>query len=647
MAGNLLPGRDGILVGRLRVRAGPDTLAARRRAERAAGAALVPPDGLRPSAVLCVRELRGRPAGARLPQAEGVRASLGRLLREAARPALGPVPAAAPAVLFADAAELLACLAADWCAQTHTAHWWWRALLRQSDGVQAVLQAWLDAPEYVPAALGHLARRGELMPFARALPAAGARRLLQALIRVFALPEVGTSLDVLFEHAAPTAPFRPPRPAPLPSRRPAVADTAGPAAEALPAPHHEPADQAAPDPPWADGVPEGQEVSLALPAQCVVGLGLMLHRAPIAVRGRPFAGALRRWARGRAAAEGPGACATASRPAACATASRPAADSRAAAYPPGQAAPTAEAAGVVPPFPPPTAPAAAPSPGAPREAPPLPDSAAPPGAEPHAPAPRGVPAAVPPPNPALPPGESLETHQGGVFYLTNLALFLGLYGDFTAPARAELPLPLWDFLALLGERLAGAALRSDPVWELLARLAGRAPGGPPGRDFVPPGGWRLPAGWLAAFPEPGAWPWSAGYGRLRVEHPAGFVVLDVPLEAGPAILQARRELQSHAAGELCEVAPRPEDEETRPLDRWLGWLMPYVRARLCRALGLAVASGLAGLLLAHRARVTVTATHLDVVFSLAELPLAIRLAGLDRDPGWVPAAGRFVAFHFE
>jgi hypothetical protein len=43
----------------------------------------------------------------------------------------------------------------------------------------------------------------------------------------------------------------------------------------------------------------------------------------------------------------------------------------------------------------------------------------------------------------------------------------------------------------------------------------------------------------------------------------------------------------------------------------------------------------------------VTATRVDVVFELKRLPLEVRMAGLDRDPGWVPAAGRFVAFHFE
>jgi hypothetical protein len=232
-----------------------------------------------------------------------------------------------------------------------------------------------------------------------------------------------------------------------------------------------------------------------------------------------------------------------------------------------------------------------------------------------------------------------------VFYLLNLALFLEYYSDFTLRVRDELPLPLWDFLALLGEQLAGTAIRCDPVWELLARLAGRGPGDRAGHDFSPPAEWRVPVGWLAAFPEPGAWAWSASGGRLRVEHPAGFTVLDVARDAGPAALQVRQELSAYAAGEVCEVAPSPE-EERAPLDRWLHWLMPYVRARLCRALVLTHASDLAGLVLAHRARVTVTATHLDVWFSLAELPLAIRLAGLDRDPGWVPAAGRFVAFHY-
>ena len=52
-------------------------------------------------------------------------------------------------------------------------------------------------------------------------------------------------------------------------------------------------------------------------------------------------------------------------------------------------------------------------------------------------------------------------------------------------------------------------------------------------------------------------------------------------------------------------------------------------------------------LIARPGRVTVTPLHLDVWFSLADHPIEIRLAGLDRDPGWMPAAGRHVAFHFD
>jgi hypothetical protein len=39
--------------------------------------------------------------------------------------------------------------------------------------------------------------------------------------------------------------------------------------------------------------------------------------------------------------------------------------------------------------------------------------------------------------------------------------------------------------------------------------------------------------------------------------------------------------------------------------------------------------------------------RLDAVFSLAEHPVEIRIAGLDIDPGWIPAAGRALHFHFE
>lgn len=50
---------------------------------------------------------------------------------------------------------------------------------------------------------------------------------------------------------------------------------------------------------------------------------------------------------------------------------------------------------------------------------------------------------------------------------------------------------------------------------------------------------------------------------------------------------------------------------------------------------------------ARAGRLALSPTRLDVVFPLATHPLAIRMAGLDRDPGWVPAAGRVVELHYE
>lgn len=74
--------------------------------------------------------------------------------------------------------------------------------------------------------------------------------------------------------------------------------------------------------------------------------------------------------------------------------------------------------------------------------------------------------------------------------------------------------------------------------------------------------------------------------------------------------------------------------------------MPYVYARLQRALNLDSKEQIAPMLCVHAAHVSVTATHLDIFLSLDTLPIEIRLAGLDHNPGWVPAAGRFITFHF-
>lgn len=52
-------------------------------------------------------------------------------------------------------------------------------------------------------------------------------------------------------------------------------------------------------------------------------------------------------------------------------------------------------------------------------------------------------------------------------------------------------------------------------------------------------------------------------------------------------------------------------------------------------------------LLARPGRLDLTATHADLYLPLASVELPLRLAGWDLDPGWVPALGRVIRFHYE
>jgi hypothetical protein len=47
------------------------------------------------------------------------------------------------------------------------------------------------------------------------------------------------------------------------------------------------------------------------------------------------------------------------------------------------------------------------------------------------------------------------------------------------------------------------------------------------------------------------------------------------------------------------------------------------------------------------ARLQDSGERIDLHFALAALPLPLRLAGLDRDPGWIAAAGADLRFHFD
>ncbi|MCP3169237.1 hypothetical protein [Myxococcus qinghaiensis] len=668
--------RGRTVIQRLRLRGAElEPLSARLRLEAVlAGADLLPP-GLPPSATVCIRRLMDPKPGVLSVSQQALRPpaawneALSSVLREqvarAARPARGVVPPGAEAVLFADPSELLACLASDVSRGLANAHWWWRGLFPNADLARTVVTEWLRAPEYVPSALEVLTRQREARAVVSLFSVPEARELLIRVVRVHGL--TATALDAPARHANDEQPMVP--------VVPSVAGEAGGASHAAMAPWE----------PWA---PEVRSLKDSREHAALLGVALTLRRAPVEARRSEFLSAVGTWrnteeslsfpssvAPRAARHETPTDALAVSAPPRLHTESAPDDTAFAApveeptARPPFETAPFAEhVAG-----PAMTRAEASTASESVLERSDIDGASRPIEVSPSAEAPlsrEASPASATedlsrspvhtttPPTPLRelePPsgrawGLPFSTRLGGLFYLVNLGLFLELYGDFSMPAHPNLPLSLWDFVTLVGRRLCVDPRPSDPVWKVLALLAGRKPGVLPGQGFTPPAAWRIPPTWLRTFRDT-HWTWSVVEGRLRVHHAAGFLVLDVPCDGHDAEALMDSELAPYASVASFTLSPGDETGplDTEPLERWLGWFVPFCRARLCRALGVSPdeASALDATLLAHDARLHVTEGHVDVVLFLAQLPLAVRIAGLDRDIGWLPSEGRHLTFHFE
>lgn len=163
-----------------------------------ASASLQPP-AMPPSALLLVRAmsdpLPGRITRAFTPgalaSAEWERAAQERLAAfygSAARPMWGPAPSAAAAVLFSDYGEMLACLARDLAAGAAVG-WWWQVLLRGHlrplPGSWAAV--WEKEPLYIPAALDSLERRQQAVKVLERIAPVQAWNLLKAVLSAFDL----------------------------------------------------------------------------------------------------------------------------------------------------------------------------------------------------------------------------------------------------------------------------------------------------------------------------------------------------------------------------------------------------------------------------------------------------------------------------
>jgi len=613
----------------------------------------ISPGAISDSAVLCIRRMKDPlprcftvdRTFARVPEAWRLAAqqSIDRFRMHAARPALGAVPAAAEAVLFLDPAELLACLAKDWCGGELSRHWWWKDIFNGKDLNSCVVPAWKESVSYVPGALELLAASGIAAAFASRLTDEQSLEIIGEMTTMFALANIDfmASIKSSYQYT-----------------QPAIVDDGGETAPIIAATMRADTDTASRSAPWEQWAPESVAAKLTLPQRCVLGIGLMLRRAPQVLRSAHFAATVEKYLH-RTYVSASSGVQIVEQPME-APASTRLKDMRTV-Y--GSAKSHGEEEHAMPiqdcddgPGVKLLSPAALPAPGRADFAEVSSMSAMKRPLEPPlnvtdsdnrgaAPEPVGV------KNIRSFPEEYIATEWGGVFYFVNVGLFLGLYGDFTAPADTGMGLSPWDFIALMGSAFSKDALRSDPVWQVLAHCAGRTAQEEPGSGFDPPDSWIMPFSWLSAFPSSDAWTWDAGYGRLRVVHPEGFIVADVPLGNEENAERRLKSILLEYGAAISRMARREDSPRSAvaadELAQWLSRIVPFVDARLRRALGLSAESDLEDCFVKRQARLRVTPAHVDVVFSLDQLPVEVRLAGLDRNPGWVPAAGRHITFTYE
>jgi hypothetical protein len=546
---SLLPHRSSIR--RLRARSAPlDVANVGARIERAFQTIDFNPSSLPSGALLCVRQLKD-PLPGRLteetrsngePQAwnHAMQQRLDELLRSATQPVRGRLPSAAAAVYFANEAELLRCLAMSQSEHRFLSEWWWSDILGKTWTDHPWHVLWRQSPKAIPGALILLAEERQLAAAVSTLTAPSAHSLARTVAQTFGLNPALAGVSG--------------RPACSWSKPPEKAK----GEEALsrdPSPISEYVIEIEA---FLSAVPE-IDFPLWLPEiRVFLLLGLLLPRRP----------ALARVLSPQLLAQVIKATSAAT------TISKP---------PDTNYVPK-----TVPP------PETIPKPAA--ETPPDREATAPrydtiaAGSQNDAgsqtPRPPLVPSSLEPPLQPRPFGETIRTRYGGVLYLLNVALHLGLYSDFTQPRGFNLQISPWDFIAELAKRLLPDPDPEDALWPCLGRLSGRAPDEALDAQWETPSTWRLPPDWSD---------------QKQVASPASVTF----------------------AG-------------------WCDWLAPIVLRRLKRATGLSPAE-----FLCYHAWMRSDADRFEAHFSLSNHPLELRTAGLDRDPGWIPATGRSVFFHYD
>ncbi|MCE7988995.1 MAG: hypothetical protein DYG89_48185 [Caldilinea sp. CFX5] len=620
---------DGVVIGRVRTALSPDqrrqhstlppTVVRLRVAHLLAQSALTPA-ALPPAAILLIRQMHdprprtlaidAQPKGQRQWE-RAVRQELAVRHERAVRPVQGQIPGNPDALLFADEAELLACLALDLAQGIASTRWWWQVILRRLglSTQPTPFRLLTQQVEQMPALFHLLSSWDKAVKILLACSPTETERLLSQLLQ--------THQVTAFQTSGPSTPGT-------------AVDEGSRQSETAPngATHQSGATIEAANgwrPPWQPWLKPAAPAALSPTADALLGVALTLFHRPGFAQSPAFTSAAHRWWWHRTALVLPTAPLNATT-----TEITKTTDAQPDAIPiaAGSGSQSIQPAGVVPARAQSSQtgeqPTLDPLWGAPPLAPPTATGTPPVAVETPldsrqgrpdvTPAARPATAATSPVQSALLLGantlrDGVTTEVGGLLYLINMLERLRLPAWFAADWGIQSHVGPWGVLESVGRGLlaaTGVALLADPIWAALAHLAGRTPPALPGEALLQAGPPQLPAAWAA--------PWPA------------TPLADEPPLVGPLV-----------------------DPLNPVLRDWLALVLPYLRHWLCRRLSLGDApadSKDIGHLLALRGRLFVTSSHVDLVLRLAQINLAARRSGLDQDPGWLPHWGRVIKFHF-
>lgn len=688
---------------RARVREGGDTdIAGLRLGSLFAGADLHP-RGVAPSAVLIVRHLadpmpghfRGA-SGIDAAWERSVRDELDAMRRGAARPSRGVVMGDADAVLFADEAEMVAALALDLARGRAGDRWWWSVPLRslRGAGARQLPRLLAERARHLPAVFNYARAWDADLEIARALAPEDALRLLDELCAAHEIESItaprGTPRETLSAAVGDAAAIDAGRArwerylrrdaAALPlgdarrlllgfmdaiDREPAIARSA-PFLAALRAWWSERVESEA----RSAARPDGSRATLHPGAADREADGQGAHGAGDQSAAEPRV--KREESEGRSAApREPGDPASTEEIARHARRFDPVSAGQTVLDHPVAGDPRAEADGTIAgpvaarstddraaePFPIPreSLPSGGPSPAIARgRESEVPEELDHPSSGEEETAPDALP---------FPSLDGAYTGLAGIFFLIDLMLYLDLPDAFEREWGLATAVGPWGVLDAIARWLLAVHdlhVTDDPLWEILARLDRREQGTTPGVDLLPASSFHLPVAWLDPAAA-GDLHWSADAEALRVWSSHGYPIVESPRSTSDPEIQLRSELAPYAhllsATELSESAPAPAmPVPAGPLVDGLGEgitgvlarMAPYLFDRLASALGAEPGDrSTIEKMLRRRGRIYATATHIDLVMSQDDIWLPVRLAGLDRDPGWSPRFGRVIQFHFE